>query len=278
MVDNNLMRTWYDSGNKVATVYYDKLNDKANGVDYGKYFDTIYLFETNYRYPEATTEQNAFVQTNLINYCSERLKKRLRSFPASDAKISLGEFIASTERLFDYKNYPNYPETVDTLRKNKFVPDTASVAEKRGMLENAFVASRYDAELGSRFGHKYADLSTWKQLNWKVSAFGEWFSNLSDLSFVDLGIYLGATYAVVGIIGLVIWVIHSFIAEGVLEGIFTGILAGILGAIGYYVFYIVIFVGGALLKLLLLAIRYMFYNIYTLLGSLAAIAAYLIVS
>lgn len=111
--------------------------------------------------------------------------------------------------------------------------------------------------------YRSSSLSWWSRLNNFVINIGNWFAdNAEDFTERLVGI-LG----ILAIIGLGIWVIGVFAGQGILMGILS-----IFGAclIGYGIF-IAIGIFGWILGILLLALRYIFWNIYSLLIALTIV-------
>lgn len=101
----------------------------------------------------------------------------------------------------------------------------------------------------------------WQRLNYRVQDFGDWY----DDHYGTWGEWVLYAALILGVVGLIISVVGTFISQGILSGILAAVVACIAGVVGYFGIMILY----ALLCFVLYAIRFIFLNIYTLLLTLA---------
>lgn len=104
-------------------------------------------------------------------------------------------------------------------------------------------------------------LSWWNRLNNFFIDIGNWFAGHTE----DITSILTLIVAGFGILGLAVWVIGVFGSEGFLLGILSIVGAYFMG----YIMFIAIGIGAWILGMFLLIIRYVFWNIYTVLIAVA---------
>ena len=103
----------------------------------------------------------------------------------------------------------------------------------------------------------------WEGLNNGVANFGNWLNeNAENATTAIMGIAgIGA------IVGLIIWVLGVFSSDGFIFGVLSIFGACFIG----YIAFAIIGIASYILGLILLGVRYIFWNIYTLLIAIAIV-------
>lgn len=112
----------------------------------------------------------------------------------------------------------------------------------------------------------YSDSSWnwWSRLNNCIIDIGNWLSDHTE----DITSILVFITAGIGVIGLGLWVLSMFFNDGIITGILSIVGACIMG----YLLFICIGIGAWVLGMLLVVVRFVFWNIYTLLIAIALIS------
>lgn len=103
----------------------------------------------------------------------------------------------------------------------------------------------------------------WERLNDWVADIGDWIADRIE----DITDWVTVAACAVTVIALAIWVVMTFIGEGVFEGIICTIGAVIIG----YIIFAIIGLLSYVLGYVLLGIRFIFWNIYSLLATIIGI-------
>lgn len=240
-------KAWNKAGMEIARGYADKLNDITNNCAYSKYFYLLLMFDGN--------NGTGAVALPLLKYSMDRLSKRRVSISSgSPLKQLLGDFLSYCTLMFSSEEALS--DARKTLLDNKLLPSATDVLGMK--VGTAFVAGRYDEVIAQRMGMEWSDnLKPFQKLNWRIMAIGEWFGEKREdasNTAVLIGIIVAAIFCVVTVIGTLIG-----------EGIFWAIVAAvILGVIIYYVGFIALGLLMILTRLIFTILRYVFYNIWTL--------------
>lgn len=129
-------------------------------------------------------------------------------------------------------------------------------------------SSSYSSSYSSSSSRRYG--GWWSRLNNGVIDFGNWINdNSSNIASVLVFIAAGIT-----VISLLIWVVGVWADEGAFVGILSIFGAFFMG----YIAFAIIGLASYVLGFAILAIRFLFWNIYTLLGTIAISAIITITS
>ena len=241
-------KNWNKTGMQIARGYADRLDDNTNNCAYSKYFYLLLLFDGD--------NGTGAIPLSHLKYSIDRLAKRRVSISShSPLKQLLGDFLSYCTLMFDSENSLN--DARDTLKGNRLLPSAVEVLGTQVGAE--FVASRYDEVVSQRLGVEWSDkLNFFTKLNWHVMAIGEWFDEKREKAAdAMIGISL-----VLGILLFVITVISTWVEQGFFWGIVSAV---ILGVIYYFVGTIAVVVLSWMTHLIFWILRYVFYNIFTLL-------------
>lgn len=254
-MDSAHVRQWQETGNRIAKGFSDKLDDKAAGISYSKYFYVLYLFDG----------ENGVgpVSVDVLQYAMRQLARRRASISSSSPlKELLGTYLSLCTMFF--QNEQTRQQAALALKQASMLPNAVDVlGEKMG---NRFVGERYDEKVSERMHRSKDALNLWQRTNWFIMSLGEWFQERLDS---------GNTVAAIGalacsplVIGLVYWVFSTFSENGAIWGILSFIVALIAGYWGcIIIFFIAAFISAAVLWVL----RFVFYNIYTFLATVGLI-------
>ena len=240
-------KAWNKTGMEIARGYADKLNDITNNCAYSKYFYLLLMFDGD--------NGTGAVSVPLLKYSMDRLAKRRVSISSSSPlKQLLGDFLSYCTLMFSSEESLN--DARQTLVDNKLLPSAKDVlGTKVGV---SFVAGRYDEVISQRIGVEWSDdLKPFVKLNWRIMAVGEWFGEQKENAsnaVALIGIIIAAIFFLVTVIG-------TYVGEGLIWSI---IAAVILGTIIYYVGFFALGLLILLTQLIFTVLRYIFYNIWTL--------------
>lgn len=240
-------KKWNKTGMQIARGYADKLDDITNDCAYSKYFYILLLFDGD--------NGTGAIPLPHLKYAMDRLAKRRVSISSqSPLKQLLGDFLSYCTIMFS--NESTLKEARDTLISNRLLPSAVDVLGTK--VGAAFVAGRYDEIVGKRMGKSWDEgLNSFQKVNWRVMALGEWFAeqreNASN-AVALIGTLLGVGF-------FILTVIFALVNEGVFAAV---IAAVILGVIYYYLGMITLGLLIIITKITFTLLRYVFYNIYTL--------------
>ncbi len=244
-------KAWNKTGMQIARGYADKLDDFTNNCAYSKYFYALLLFDGD--------NGTGAIPLAHLKYSLDRLAKRRVSISSkSPLKQLLGDFLSYCTLMF--KDEGSLQDARDTLISNKLLPSAVDVLGTK--VGAAFVAGRYDEIVGERMGKSWDDeLNIFQKINWRIMAIGEWFAEQRENASNAVAL-IGA---VLGILFFIVAVIGAWINEGLIIAIITGI---ILGVILYYVGMIALGLIIIATRIIFTVLRYVFYNIYTLIAAI----------
>lgn len=252
------VKQWQSTGKRLAHGFADQLDDKAMRCAYSKYFYALYLFDGD--------NGTGPVPLSALKFSIKRLNKRRGEVSNLTLKETLGQFLTACTIMFDSET--SRQEALKILQSQKMLPTAVDVLGSK--VGTRFEAERYEEKLSRRFKKPRIDFNWWQDWNWKIMAIGEWFEELKENEWGDK---VGNALMILLAIGGVIFNIMVFVEDGIFWGI-----AAVIGtlAIGYYLVAIVYIVGQFVTNVLLGALKWIFYNIYTLLLFVAAMTAYII--
>lgn len=252
------LKQWQSTGKRLAQGFADQLDDKAMRCAYSKYFYALYLFDGD--------NGTGPVPLPALKYSIRQLNKRRGEVSNLALKETLGQFLTACTIMFDSET--SREEALTLLQSKKMLPTAVEVLGSK--VGTRFEAERYEEKLRHRFKKQRVDFNWWQEWNWKIMAVGEWFEELRER---ELGEKIGVILAILMAIGIAIFDISIFVKHGIIWGIVATFFS--LG-IGYYLVGILFIVGRVVTNALLLCLKWIFFNIYTLLVFIAAMAAYII--
>jgi hypothetical protein len=254
-MDSAHARQWLETGNRIAKGFSDKLDDRAAGISYSKYFYVLYLFDGD--------NGVGPVSIDVLQYAMRQLTRRRASISSSSPlKELLGTYLSLCTMFF--QNEQTRQDAAQTLKQARMIPSAVEVlGEKMG---NRFVGERYDEKVSERMHLSKDALNLWQRANWLIMSLGEWFKERLDSGNAVSAIGMLACSPLV--ISLVVWVFSTFSDHGMFWGILSLIAALVAGYWGcIIIFFIAAFISAAVLWVL----RYVFYNIYTFLATVGLI-------
>lgn len=252
------LKQWQSTGKRLAQGFADQLDDKAMSCAYSKYFYALYLFGGD--------NGTGPVPLSALKYSIRRLNKRRGDVSNLTLKETLGQFLTACTIMFDSETSRN--EALELLQSKKMLPTAVDVLGSK--VGTRFEAERYEEKLSHRFNISRVDFNWWQEWNWKIMAVGEWFEELRER---ELGEKIGTVFAILMAIGVVIFDISTFVEHGVIWGIIATFFS--LG-IGYYLVGILFVVGRVVTNVSLWCLKWIFFNIYTLLVFIVVAAALII--
>lgn len=240
-------KAWNKAGMEIARGYADKLNDITNNCAYSKYFYLLLMFDGD--------NGTGAIALPMLRYSMDRLAKRRVSISSSSPlKQLLGDFLSYCTLMFNSEE--SLSDARQTLLENKLLPSATDVLGTK--VGAAFVAGRYDEVIAQRMGVEWSDnLKPFQKLNWRIMAIGEWFGEQKENAsnaVALIGVIVAAIFFLVTVIG-------TFVGQGLIWAI---VAAVILGAIIYYIGFFALGLLVLLTQLIFTVLRYVFYNIWTL--------------